>query len=74
MTEREAKLDPVLLRIAAALDGLRFGTVEIAVHDSKIVYVERRERLRIENEEERLPSRASGATGRPERARERRTS
>ena len=40
-------LDPLLLR---ALEGLRFGSVEIVVHDGRIVQIERRERVRFETD------------------------
>ncbi len=33
--------------LAAALQGLRFGSLEIVVHEGQIVHVERRERLRL---------------------------
>jgi hypothetical protein len=39
-----------------ALRDLRYGSVEIVVHDSKIVQIERREKVRVEPE---LPRRAS---------------
>jgi hypothetical protein len=39
--------------ILQALKDLRFGSVEITVHDSKIVQVERREKVRIELEPRR---------------------
>jgi hypothetical protein len=42
-------LDPSLLReIAAALRGLRYGTVELVVHDARVVQLERRERVRFD--------------------------
>ena len=34
--------------ILQALKDLRFGSVEIVVHDSKIVQIERREKMRVE--------------------------
>ena len=76
MSDGTPSIDPLLQRIAAALEGLRFGTVEIAVHDSKVVYVERRERLRIADAPEtgNHPPSAGRATERPERARDKRTS
>jgi hypothetical protein len=42
--------------IMQALRDLRYGSVEIVVHDSKIVQIERREKVRVEPE---LPRRAS---------------
>lgn len=35
-------------RILQALQGIRFGAVEIVIHDGKIVQIERKERLRFE--------------------------
>lgn len=38
----------VVKRIEEALVGLRFGAVEITVHDGRIVQIERREKYRFE--------------------------
>lgn len=35
-------------RILQALQGIRFGAVEIIVHDGKVVQIERKERVRFE--------------------------
>lgn len=32
-----------------ALDGLRFGTVEVTVHNGRIVQIERREKVRLDD-------------------------
>ena len=45
--------------ILQALKDLRFGSVEIIVHDSKIVQIERREKVRVELE----PSRRASLVG-----------
>ena len=42
--------------ILQALKDLRFGSVEITVHDSKIVQIERREKVRVELEPARRAS------------------
>ncbi|MBP1149701.1 MULTISPECIES: YezD family protein [Methylocaldum] len=34
-------------KILEALQGLRFGSVEIIVHDGRIVQIERKEKLRL---------------------------
>lgn len=34
-------------KILAALAGLKYGSVEIVVHDGKVVQLERREKLRL---------------------------
>jgi hypothetical protein len=39
---------PVVEKITAALKGLRYGSVEIIVHDGRIVQIERRERWRVD--------------------------
>jgi hypothetical protein len=36
-------------KIAQALANLRFGTVEITVHDGRIVQIERREKVRLDS-------------------------
>jgi hypothetical protein len=36
-------------QIAQALKNLRYGSVEIIVHDGRIVQIERREKLRFDN-------------------------
>jgi len=35
-------------RILDALKGLRFGSVEVVIHDGKVVQIERREKVRID--------------------------
>jgi hypothetical protein len=42
--------------IMQALRDLRYGSVEIVVHDSKIVQIERREKVRVEPEPPRRAS------------------
>lgn len=42
--------------ILQALKDLRFGSVEIIVHDSKVVQIERREKMRVELESLRRAS------------------
>jgi hypothetical protein len=37
----------VARQILAALDGIRFGSVEIVLHDGRIVQIERREKIRL---------------------------
>jgi hypothetical protein len=47
-----APLDPTLLReIAAALRGLRYGSIELVVHDGRVVQLERHEKVRIHGSE-----------------------
>jgi hypothetical protein len=35
-------------RILRALEGIRYGSVEIVLHDSKIVQIERKEKVRFD--------------------------
>ena len=35
-------------KIIVALKGIRYGSVEIIVHDSKVVQIERKEKMRFE--------------------------
>lgn len=50
--EREAKMpyadQEVEQAIRLALQGIRFGSVEIIVHDSRVVQIERKEKLRMD--------------------------
>ncbi|HEY3346266.1 MAG TPA: YezD family protein [Nitrospirota bacterium] len=39
-------------RILRAVRGLRYGSVEITIHDSRVVQVERREKVRFEKKTE----------------------
>jgi hypothetical protein len=36
----------IVQQISQMLEGIRFGSIEIIVHDSKIVQIERKEKLR----------------------------
>ena len=42
--------ETLLRELAAALEGLRYGSVEIVVHDSRVVQIERREKMRLSPE------------------------
>ena len=42
--------ETLLRELAASLDGLRYGSVEIVVHDSRVVQIERREKMRLSPE------------------------
>ena len=52
--QEQETLDPTVLR---ALRGLRFGSVEIVVHDGRVVQIERRERVRLDPAGDRPPDR-----------------
>jgi hypothetical protein len=45
--------DEVLRRIASAISGVRFGSVEVVIQDSRVVQIERKEKFRFNK-----PSRA----------------
>lgn len=51
-TERTDQQDPQTIEqvIRLALKGIRFGSIEIIVHDSKIVQIERKEKTRFDGE------------------------
>ena len=50
-------LSPIEQQVLQAIRGLRYGTVEITVHDSRVVQIERREKVRVQ--EPPLPGRRS---------------
>lgn len=39
-------------QIHRALESLRYGSIEIVVHDGRVIQIERRERVRFEGERE----------------------
>ena len=42
-------IDPFLLdRIAQAIGGLRFGSIEIVIQDGRVVQIERKEKFRLD--------------------------
>jgi hypothetical protein len=47
--------EEVLQTILHAIRNLRFGTLEIVVHDSKVVRIERHERIRLDIDSETRP-------------------
>ena len=38
----------VVEQISTLLQGIRFGSVEIVIHDGKVVQIERKEKLRLD--------------------------
>ena len=49
MEKTETTIEPALLRqLARVLENLRYGVVELTIHDGRIVQIERRERIRVE--------------------------
>jgi len=58
-----AGVSPVADAIARALRGLRFGSVEITVHDGRVTLIERREKLRVRDEENLRDEELTGGVG-----------
>lgn len=51
MSEQPAPTDAeILARIQQALQGLRYGELQITVHDSRVVQIERTEKWRLPGE------------------------
>jgi len=40
--------DEILRRIANAINGVRFGSVEVVIQDSRVVQIERKEKFRFD--------------------------
>ena len=40
--------DEILQRIANAISGVRFGSVEVVIQDSRVVQIERKEKFRFD--------------------------
>ncbi len=51
-----SELPPWLRTVLAQVEGLQFGVVQITVHDSRVVQVERTERVRFDAAIGRSPS------------------
>ena len=45
---KEQQPENIATQITAALQGIRFGSVEIIIHDGKVVQIERKEKLRFD--------------------------
>jgi len=56
-------------RILQAVRSLEFGTVEITVHDARVVQIERREKMRFERPPADRPGHPGERRGRPLRSR-----
>jgi len=48
--QRADEPDDVLGQIATLIRHLRYGTIEIVVHDGRVVQIQRKERFRFPNE------------------------
>ena len=47
MDEETKTMNEVVAAIQQALDSLKFGSIEITVHDGKVVQIERKEKIRV---------------------------
>jgi hypothetical protein len=52
-TRRDVQTEPdsgeeILRRIASAISGVRFGSVEVVIQDSRVVQIERKEKFRFD--------------------------
>ncbi|MCK9394545.1 MAG: YezD family protein [Methylobacter sp.] len=47
--QREPLPTEIANRIAEILQEIKFGSIEIVIHDSKVVQIERKEKLRFDN-------------------------
>lgn len=45
----------LLLRIAEAIRGIRYGSVQITIHDSRVVQIEKAEKVRLEQPADLTP-------------------
>lgn len=43
-----AALDALAEQVRQAVEGIRFGSVELVIHEGRVVQIERRERVRLE--------------------------
>jgi len=56
-------LPPLLLReLVEALRSLRYGTIELVIHDGRVVQLERREKVRFDTAPLDRPDRRKSAT------------
>ena len=46
--KQSGSLDTIIKRVLESLVGLRFGSVELIVHDGQVVQIERNEKLRLD--------------------------
>ncbi len=51
-----AELKPVELQVIKAVRAIRFGTLEVQIHDSRVVQIQSSERQRLDRSEPTSPS------------------
>ncbi len=47
ITFNETSLEPVMVEILRSIKNVRFGSIEITIHDSRVVQIERKEKVRF---------------------------
>jgi len=52
-TQRQHPNQDIAHKILLAIKDLRFGSVEVVIHDSKVVQIERKEKIRIDTNSSR---------------------
>jgi hypothetical protein len=48
-TQKESRTTEIANQIATILQDIKFGSVEIIIHENKVVQIERKEKLRFDN-------------------------
>ena len=51
----EAELRRIERELVNALGEIRYGSIEIVIHDARVIQIERRERIRLDRPEGRGP-------------------
>jgi len=51
--QRQQHNQDIANKILLAIKDLRFGSVEVVIHDSKVVQIERKEKIRIDTDSSR---------------------
>ena len=46
---REPRMSDIATQISDILEDIRFGSIEIIIHDGKVVQIERKEKLRFDS-------------------------
>jgi hypothetical protein len=47
--QREPRMSEIATQISDILEDIRFGSIEIIIHDGKVVQIERKEKLRFDS-------------------------
>jgi len=53
-TNTSQNIDDVVVQVLKAIQALRFGSVEITVHDGRVTQIEKREKLRISSNNQKV--------------------